>query len=226
MAYSVTDQNLYNEIQYHLLEVANNGASYGSGLYTTSEVVTTTNNRLQEFLKRTGCIVKRDNTNISSTANTNSVGLPADCIDVVRVGFPDTNGNIQAIPFGSTAETDTYVTNLRGDSSAAVDVPYIINLTVTSDVPQISMWPCPSASRTLDLLYTRRAATLPQTPDGTVVDCPDDFTPFVKYGALADLFGKTGETHDPVRADLCQSLFEMGVQLARNWTSGTLPGDV
>ncbi len=54
----------------------------------------------------------------------------------------------------------------------------------------------------------------------TTFSIPDDLTPFVKYGALADLFGKSGETYDPFREQICQQLYELGIDVARAWVSG------
>lgn len=201
-----TDQNLANEIQYTLLETANNGASYGSGLFSATEVAARMNYRLNEFIKRTSCRAKRD-TSISTTADTSAQSVPADTIDIIRVGYPDTDTNIVPIPRGSRAEAENTITDL----GTAVDVPDLYTHD-DADVLQLTMLPPPDSVRTIDYIIVPQATTLPATPDGTTLDIPDDLTPFVKYGVLADLFSQNGETHDPFRAQLCQALFDLGVQ--------------
>jgi len=214
----LTDQNLHNEIQYHLLETPNSGSSYGSGLYTSAEVQARINLRLNELSKRTGFNATRS-TAISSTANVQTQSVPADFMDMIRVSFADTNGVKHVIPRGSTTEANKLIQDIVG-SDAAVDVPYIYTTDTGDGVPGIVLYPPPSASRTLDYIYLQRPTALNSTPNGTALGLPKDLCPFVKYGALADLFNKTGEAYDPERAGLCQQLFELGVQLVQSYTYG------
>ncbi len=214
MSFTVTDQNVLNEIQYHLLEAPNNGASYGSSLYTAAEIVNHVNLRLKEFIKRTSVLVKRDTSTTNTSAGVRSVTLPTDCIDLLRVAMADTAGNVVTIPLGGSIEADTYYSSLTSTVGATSDVPYIATLAQTPHAFILYLYPNPAAARALDLLYVKQPAVLPDTPNGTVLECPDDFTPFVKYGAMADIFSKSGETYDPERANLCQQLFELGVSLA------------
>ena len=219
MSYNVTDFNMTNEIQMHLLETPNSGASYSSGLYTSTEVAAAINYRLRDFYKRTGCVTKRV-TDITTNANTTDQNMPNDVIDIIRVAYPNSSGTVSSILPGSELEQDLFQTDTYG-SNAAIDVPQTYTLDV-SGVLQLNMLPPPNASRTIDYVYVPQPTTLPTTPDGTLIECPTDFTPYIKYGALATLFGKSGETYDPVRAQLCEQIYELGVQLARQWVSGNL----
>ena len=117
---------------------------------------------------------------------------------------------------GSNLEADWSKGDLFG-ANAAVSIPNIYTLEV-SDVLKIALLPPPNAARRLDYIYTPYPTTLsaPTTSiDGGTVELPDDFTPFLKYGILADMFGKTGEAHDPAREQLCNQLYELGIELAR-----------
>lgn len=219
MSYNVTDFQLTNEIQMALLETPNNGSSYSSGLYTASEVAAALNYRLRDFYKRTGIAIKRS-TDYNTNANAVSQNLPVDIVDVVRVAYPDSNGDVVAIVPGSQLEEDIFTSDTYG-SNAAIDVPQVYTLDV-SGVLQLNLLPPPDASRTLDFVYVPQPTSLPSSPDGTLLECPTDFTPYIKYGALATLFGKSGETYDPMRAALCEQLYELGVQVARQWVTGNL----
>lgn len=219
--YTVTDQNITNEIQYHLLEAPNNGASYGSGLFTAAEVAGILNMKLQEFAKLSGYLVDVG----GAFTNANSVGvisLSANVMDVIRVAFTTPSNTIIAIPLESLAPADNLISSLANSSTSAVDVPSIASTSVRFDTPQITFWPPPNAGSVVSVQYTKRPTALPATPNGTVLDCPNDFTPFVKYGALASLFYKSGETYDPARAELCQAIFDLGVTIVRQWV-GELP---
>jgi hypothetical protein len=48
---------------------------------------------------------------------------------------------------------------------------------------------------------------------------PDDFTWAVKFGALADLLGKDGQSYDPARAEYCEQRWQEGIELASISTS-------
>ena len=100
-------------------------------------------------------------------------------------------------------------------------MPYFYSID-TSKALCVNLFPAPSsAAVTLQLKYLPQLGTLPSTPNGTALNLPDDFTPFIKYGTLADLFGKTGETYDPARASICEQLFQLGVDTAKSWISGS-----
>jgi len=217
----MTDRQIINEIQYHLLETPNDGASYGSGLYTAAEVQARLQYKLYEFAKRTGYLVKRS-VAISTTADRPYVDVPSDCIDIIRIAYPNSVGTMISIPLGSTMEAQTYVNDLVGTNSS-VDVPYMYttDVGVSADISRITLWPQPNASRTIDIIYIAKPTALNSTPNGTALEIPSDLCPFIKFGVLSDLFNKSGEAYDPQRAQLTAELFNLGVQVARTYISGS-----
>jgi hypothetical protein len=81
--------------------------------------------------------------------------------------------------------------------------------------------PPPDANSFARFHYTSVPTNLPSPPDMTILEISDDLTPFIKYGALADLFGKSGETYDPLRKQVCEELFELGVEAAQSFVRGS-----
>ncbi len=71
----------------------------------------------------------------------------------------------------------------------------------------------PSQNGTIGLLYIQLAAILDGS--GIAMTIPDDWTPYVLWGALADLLNHDGPAYDPVRAKYCQTRYDEGVELAR-----------
>jgi hypothetical protein len=49
----------------------------------------------------------------------------------------------------------------------------------------------------------------------TVLGIPDDLTPAITWGALADLLGEDGIARDPIRAKYCEDRYQQYVKLAR-----------
>lgn len=215
----VNDKQLYNGIQYTLLEIPNNGLSYGSGLYTPSEVAGRTNYRLDLFQKLTGIKAKSNITDTATSGVRNQVATNlTDIVDIIEVSYNDGNG-WNTLPRGSAAEADSYTSN----QSLTATVPsfYTIDL---APLLSICLYPAPSGAGTIRMTYTPRIDTLPIVADGTNVPLPDDFVPYIKFGVLADLFNKAGETFDPQRAQLCESLYQLGVQVAQSAVNGSTQG--
>jgi hypothetical protein len=78
----------------------------------------------------------------------------------------------------------------------------------------IQIAPPNSDTGTLDLITVSRGAALnPVTP--VLLTVPDDFAPFVKWGALADLLSKDGLAADPARALHCEKRWQQGIQIAK-----------
>lgn len=213
---SYTDRQLYNTIQYTLLEAPNNGASYGSGLYTASEVVGRTNYRLDLFQKLTSIHVR---SNVQDTASANSRNQIAtnltDLIDIIEVSYNNGTGWV-VLPKGSTDEADAYITN----QSTTASTPSFYTIDV-APLLGICLYPSPSGAGTLRMTYVPKIGTLPTIPDGTTINMPDDYIPYIKFGVLADLFSKAGETYDPQRASLCESLYQLGIQVAKGAVAGS-----
>jgi hypothetical protein len=123
---------------------------------------------------------------------------------------------------GSILEADWLKRDLRG-SNAAVAIPQIFSMEIAAEKIYLSMLPPPNAVRGLEYIYVPRPTTLELPANNTdqEIDLPEDFIPFIKFGVMADLFSKSGEAHDPVRAAICQDLFELGVELGRYYVGGT-----
>ena len=217
---AITDQNLYNEIQGTLMETQDNGATYSSGLYTVAEVVARLNYRLDLFNKLSNIqtTVSYTNNALTDARKAQDYSTQAsNVIDILSVFYTSDNGTTwYAIPRGSSFEADVMLT-----TQAATTLPLLWTLD-TAQVQNINFFPPPSFSSgqgKLGLMYVPKIGTMPTTPDGTTISMPDDFTPFVKYGVLADLFMKSGESYDPVRGEICESLFQLGIEAARGWIS-------
>jgi hypothetical protein len=216
MAYTVTGLSLFSELCYHLLETPVDGSAEPvSLLYTRAEMMARLNYRLAEFNQRAGVVAKEATATV--TISTRAVNLPTDIIDPLQVAFAATTTVYNVLPKGSTLEADLFISN----TITGVTTPSIYTMDV-APVETLSLIPPPAATNSTGLLvtYLMKAAALPSPADSTIANCPDDLTPFVKYGALADLFGKAGETYDPQRQAICEQLFDLGVDAGRHWVSG------
>ena len=209
---TVSDQDVLDEMQYHTLETPNQGASLSTDTWTIAEWVRVLNARLAQFMMETKLVVSR--------------GTFATTIGVSRYDLNallDT-GNMKLHRVAWVADADGFSHGLCEADLFQYD-HFLPSWTTTPGTPEayveeslptqtIEVIPAPDAAGTLDILFTDLATQLPAVPDGTVLGIPNDFTPYIKWGALADLLSKEGQAHDPVRAAYAENRFREGVVLA------------
>lgn len=83
----------------------------------------------------------------------------------------------------------------------------------TLDQQTVSIAPTPDQVGQLNLLYVQLAAVLDGT--GVALTVPDDWSPYILWGTLAELLSSDGPAYDPVRANYCKQRYDEGVELAR-----------
>jgi len=212
---TVTEQNVLNEMQYHTLETPDNGASLDTDMWTIGEWVDYVNARMANFAAETKLILIRDNslaTVIDQTQYDLGSGVDTDLFEVHRVAWVDANGVSHALREDSTLTYDRLLPTWTVSSASQEPEVY-----VRAGRPQLKLeiLPAPVAAGSLDILYTKRPTQLPQIADTTALDLPNEFTPYIKWGALADVFAKEGQANDPEKAAYCEARFQEGILVAR-----------
>lgn len=208
---TVTDQDIIQQLQYACLEPATTGSTYsGTEMFTYQDLANAVQNRLNQFLADTGCVVNRSIVNVASPPIGRQV-LDQKTIDVRRVAWQ-----------GSLPE-NYYTTLWREDERmiTAADQGWSVNpgapeaYSIMAPPPlQLQIAPIPQSNGTIELLTVDSVALDPANT-ATVLGIPDDLTPAIKWGALADLLGKDGIARDPIRAQSCEQRYRMVVTLAR-----------
>lgn len=210
-----TDQELLNEIQYHLLETPNNGNSMTSDMWTVQELIAAINANQNWFSARAPLILNRGSASLSGW--TPAVETPVwdlstdfpDLIDIYRASW-DGRGLQRGSSFWlhqvETGTPDYYIMRIG--------------------TLQMELHPAPTSAGTLELIYTEAPTYLSNT--GVTVSVPDDFSQYIKWGALSDLLKKEGQSHDPVRARYAEMRLNEGITLARTserWMDRTVRHD-
>lgn len=213
---TVTDQNLLNEIQYHTLETPDNGATLDSDMWTIGEWVDYLNARAAHFVAETKLVLSRETpfaSVIDQTQYDLGTAVSTDLLEVHRVAWLDASGNSHGLREGSTLVYDRLLPTWTTAAASQEPETY-----VRAGRPQLKLeiLPAPSAAGTIDILYTKRPAQLPQVADGTALAIPNDFTPYIKYGAMADIFAKEGQSNDPEKAAYCETRYQEGIIIARH----------
>lgn len=212
----MTDQDLLTELQYWAVETPNAGASWPSGLWTVDELSGYLNQRQQQLLYESGCVLTR--APIPTVANTLRMPLPADWIQTRRVNFLDANGAFHPVLRSEVSSADY---GLASWESTLAPTPLVFMEDITPSL-QIQIAPGASDAGVLYLLYVALGAALSNA--GIAFTVPDDLVPIVKWGVLADLFKKLGRAHDTERAGYAEQRFQVGVALVNNLLYGDPTG--
>ena len=78
---------------------------------------------------------------------------------------------------------------------------------------QAELTPAPDDVSEVELTYVPLGTAA--TGAGQALAVPADWTPWIKWGVLADMLGKEGESSDPIRAAYAEKRFTEGIDLAR-----------
>lgn len=208
---TVTDRAIILQLQYALLESTASQSSWsGTEMFTYSDLASAVQNRLNQFMSDTGVVVNRSVSTALSPPISRET-LAQSTIDVRRAAW-----------LGASPES--YYTTLwrederlltASDQSWSTTPGTPANYTIMAPPPlQIQLAPPPQSSGQVELL-TVDSKDLTPASTVTILGIPDDLTPAVKWGALADLLGMDGIARDLVRSSFCESRYQQYVQLAR-----------
>lgn len=212
LGYTVADRDLIQTMQYHLLESAASQSIWGgTSMFTLDDLRYAIQRRRDQFLADTGCVVTRSLVNVALPQSGRQI-LADTIIDVRRAAW------LGASPFGY------YSTMWREDERMLAAAGATWN--TDSGTPEaysvmapppltMQLAPPPIATGQLELLTVDTGAALDPATSATVLGIPDDLTPGVKWGALADLLSKDGPARDLPRAIYCEGRYQEYVQLAR-----------
>jgi hypothetical protein len=204
--YTITDQYLYNLIEYHLLEPAVGAGPWtGSLQFNIDDILNAVQRRDNEILGVTGCSV----THFTTVATPDRIYMPNTTLEIRRVAYIPGSGEGSTVPmfqddtWGIGAYQPSYTTQPPGTPST-----YRIStepvLSFDADVP-----PLPGQ---YDLVTIQAGPQLVTTQASTFT-IPDDWTWVLKWGALADLLGKESNAKDLLRAKYCEGRYKQGLQL-------------
>ena len=214
MAFVVTDAALILQLEYMLLE---NGDADADGtllstMFTTTDFANALDRAQKQFFKDTG-IVQTSST-VGVIAGQTRYNLPARTIQLKRVTFTDFDGDIKVLSRSDGFALDRGASNWTVDSSE----PYAF-ISSHHGTLKFEIAPVPNDVGTLGPLTVQ----LPTDLDGSGVplEVPDDFAPYILYGALSSLLGDEGEANDPQRAAYCDQRYQEGVELVRLMLGGT-----
>jgi hypothetical protein len=213
LGFTITDRDLVNDIQYHLLEAANDWTVStvwgGTAQFTMDDVVKALQHRRNQFLAETGMVLTQATT-AEAIPTAGRISLADTIIDVRRAVWRDA---VTTVLTHLWREDEGALTSFSTTWASDTDVPYACSVLAPPPLA-LQVAPPPLHNGTLDLITVSTGATLDVTT-GVILGLPDDWCWVIKWGALADLLGKDGPAMDPARAAWCEQRYHQGVQIAR-----------
>lgn len=207
--YPDTSCRIYSEIQRHLLEnPIDDGVTWS--LWTIAEVSGYLTQRINRFMVDSGLI--RERRSVAAAAGQVEVDLPADTLEVMRTVW-----NTGAVR-GVLIRSDKWALDngLVGWQSTTGTPEYYVEEANTALAVMVA--PPPALAGTLELVII---ASPPVVRDRCYpLPLPAIFTPYLKWGVLADMLSKEGEAQDPERSEYCESRYQEGVELAKLFFAG------
>ncbi len=194
------DQDLLTEIQFALLEAPDGGQSFPSAVWTRAEVLDAVNGGERTLLREAHLLLQR--TEISVLAGTIAIDLPTDWLATALVVWRDSLSVRTLLSPSDETELDLAIPDWR--LTAATPKVYLDSDT---DTLTLRLGPMPLADGTVELWYVARPEEV--NGNGREFTVPDDFTPGIKYDALATLLSKAGRLQDPRRAAYCRQRVEL-----------------
>lgn len=209
--YTVTDRDIIQALQYHLLEPATSQAVwFGTEMFNIDVLRYAIQRRRDQFLADTGIVVNRSL--LSIIPNIGRQQLLDSTIDVRRAAWLGAAPTNYYNPLWR--EDERLLTMASQTWSVDLGTPEMYSIMAPPPL-EIQLAPPPISSGQVELLTVDSGAALDPANTATVLGIPDDLTPAIKWGALADLLGIDGIAADPVRAQFAEQRYQQYVQLAR-----------
>jgi len=208
LSYTVTDQDIVTQIQYHFLEPATGSSWTGSEQFTLADITNSIQKRRDQLLADTGCVVTRTS-GIPLASSQGEIFLSEHIINIRRLAFENSFGVITPLlPSDILAQ--------RNYSSAGIYTPGdVYSYSSASARPtEVILVPPSSQAGTLDMVTVNTGTALDPTI-GVLLGIPDDYTLAVKWGAMADLLAKDGPARDPIRSAYCERRYQLAVELTK-----------
>lgn len=215
---TTTDREVVNALQYSLVEAVNDFSSSstwaGTEMFTMQDLVSALENRLNQFQTLTRRILYQ-----SSQVVTTGDGLVAvNVLEIERAVWMRLDGDGNETQGLRLLQTDDLTAQKQAPRWLQQQGRPLSYSLVETQPPTIQLIPAPNDTGKLYAYAIHKNAAL-DVSVGVVIDLPNDLVQFVKWGALADLLSRDGQSRDPERAAYCQQRWSEGVELMKIYAS-------
>lgn len=209
---TVADVDLFQIIQYHLLEPPSGTTWSGSKQFNEDDLQQAVQRKRDEVLGNSGCTLTQGLVGAPTGSPPAVVVMPDTTLEIRRVAWIPVGSPIGFSPsvmyqsdvWAGGSFVPLYPTNNPGTPSTYYK----------SAQPPISFLPdtAPAVPGQYDVLSIQSGGLL-DLHSPSILPIPDDWTWVLKWGALADLLSIDSVSKDPQRAQYCQARYRMGLDM-------------
>jgi hypothetical protein len=204
---TLTDTNVYTQIEYMLMEPPTGGTWTGTNQFSIAKLSQAVQSRRDEMIQ-IGNLNQVLMENIALTPNTRRTYLPDTVLDVARVRYIPVSGSPTTLYRDDIVAAEFYEVPFYQQSSGTPQIFGLSSeppLTFDVDIP-------PDGPGTYEAVVLESGAEL-NPPTATLLNIPDDFAWVLVYGALGDLLTNEPEAIDTMRAAYCKQRYQDGLLL-------------
>lgn len=222
---TVTDDQIYAAMQYHLLEPPTGAGTWtGTNQFTLADLQGALQRRRDELIQVCSC-----NLGVITLPATPGVSLVTIDTGAGLVLEPRRARWIPASGFGSpvtlTREDTEVFDDFESDHDQDTGTPASWSV-VTEPPLAMDLDIAPNTAGTVEMIALQAGLTF-APPAATLMGLPDDWCWLAKWGALADLLSQESEATDRARAAYCFKRYTDGIKILKqsNWlVSATING--
>lgn len=209
-----TDLQVLSWLQRKVAEPDTSGLLWQTGLWSLEEVLGYIKERQARFLRDTAIYLGI--WEVPTTAYATDAELPQDIIQVHRVTWVRPDGTTASL-FPST-QFSIDVSQQYWESQAE-ERPRIYFAQTDIPIGKIRIGP-PSQTNGRLRIVGIAGGDADLDGSGHILTVPDDYVPFVRYGVLANMWGKAGRGQDMPRSRYCAGRFSQGIDIAKGRLEG------
>jgi hypothetical protein len=222
VSYNATDVEVANNVLAALLEppLPATGLWQGTGQFTFNQLQQALQNRLNRFISETGCRVNQRLT-AGPAPPADLIPLPDGTTDLRRAAWvPTPLIPVDYPPVYALGRLDDWAIQAYSPDALQNPGQPIAYSLFQTEPQQLRVTPPPLSTGQIDCLLVSSGSYLALSVAApTILQIPDDLSPALKWGTLADLLGSDGPSRDYERASYCEQRYQEFVQLASLYPS-------
>lgn len=214
LGYTRHDQDVFWDMEYFLMEpITTDWSNWeGSDMFTIASLVGALQQGIDTFRLASGVVLAHSSQYVGQTVG-GAVSIAASVLDIHLAHWKSIDGRYYPLHCGDERE-------FQVGWNVEVGRPPDSYSVLSANPLSLQLKPIPTDIGYLDLITTSAHTTLDPTSGstGVLVSLPDDFTPFAMWGAMGKLLEQEGPARDLGRAEYCRSMFDLGVELGKNFS--------
>lgn len=213
IASSITFETLISWLNRDLIENLST-VSPASNYLTLAELINLISNKYNDFQLQTNIILTKTE-GINVPPQVNRITLGNNIIDIVRVVFVE--DTLEGSPEYILKRADEGELGYSDFASLTEHGQPAYFSTVYGSPNDLMIYPIPRNHGILKIISINGMIANPD--EDTIINLPNNLIPYLKFGIEAEIYSKDGLWNDNGKKQYCESRWEEGIMLGKNYNS-------